>query len=356
MRALTYAAFGADPSTWSTVPDPTPPPGGAVVRVLASGLCRSDWHGWMGHDGDITTFPHVPGPRAGRGRRGRRRRRGCRVGGSRRSPRPFVMACGALRRLPGRSGPGLPEPAPARASPTPGSFAELVVVHAADDQPRRPARRARRRAWRPGWAAASPRPTARWSRGPRFAGASSVVVIGCGGVGLAAVAVARSRGALVCAVDVSAASLDRALFHGADEVVDASIGPDRVVAAVTAWSGGRCRGEHRRPGVAARRAAPASCRSAAAGGTCRWGCCRRPRAGPTCRWSGSSAGSSTCSAATAWRPPTTPRCSTTSRAGGSTSADLLAPGEPLGLEAAGAALEAMGSTPSRGIVLVDPTR
>jgi alcohol dehydrogenase len=35
---------------------------------------------------------------------------------------------------------------------------------------------------------------------------------------------------------------------------------------------------------------------------------------------------------------------------------MIAPGEPLGLEEAGSALVAMGSTPSRGIVLVDPTR
>ena len=37
-------------------------------------------------------------------------------------------------------------------------------------------------------------------------------------------------------------------------------------------------------------------------------------------------------------------------------ADLLAPGEPLGLEAAGEALVAMGAAPSTGIVLVDPAR
>src|SRR4051812_31224148 len=35
------------------MPDPAPAPHGAVVRVAASGLCRSDWHGWMGHDPDI---------------------------------------------------------------------------------------------------------------------------------------------------------------------------------------------------------------------------------------------------------------------------------------------------------------
>src|ERR1700743_103658 len=41
------------------VPAPVPPPGGVVVRVLATGLCRSDWHAWAGHD--EITLPHVPG-------------------------------------------------------------------------------------------------------------------------------------------------------------------------------------------------------------------------------------------------------------------------------------------------------
>jgi alcohol dehydrogenase len=60
MRAVVYEAFGRVP-TVEMVPDPTPPPLGAVVRVEASGLCRSDWHGWIGHDPDIRHFPHVPG-------------------------------------------------------------------------------------------------------------------------------------------------------------------------------------------------------------------------------------------------------------------------------------------------------
>jgi alcohol dehydrogenase len=41
------------------VPDPVPPNGGVVIRVLATGLCRSDWHAWAGHD--EITLPHVPG-------------------------------------------------------------------------------------------------------------------------------------------------------------------------------------------------------------------------------------------------------------------------------------------------------
>ena len=62
---------------------------------------------------------------------------------------------------------------------------------------------------------------------PGVGAGDSVLVIGCGGVGLAAVAIARSRGAYVCAVDVSAASLDRALFHGADEASTPRSGPTR---------------------------------------------------------------------------------------------------------------------------------
>ena len=201
VRALTYAAFGA-PLEVVEVPEPPPPPGGAVVRVLASGLCRSDWHGWLGHDPDIAVFPHVPGHElAGvvesvgegvdRGWVGRR------------VTSPFVMACGRCARLPGRAPARSARTSVSLASPTPGSFAELVVVHAAaptssrcrtGSMPGRP----------PGWAAVSPRPTGRWSRARGGRAGETVVVIGCGGVGLAAVAVARSRGARVCAVDVSA--------------------------------------------------------------------------------------------------------------------------------------------------------
>ncbi|CCF68619.1 alcohol dehydrogenase, zinc-containing [Xanthomonas citri pv. punicae str. LMG 859] len=32
------------------LPDPTPSDDGVVIKVAATGICRSDWHGWMGHD------------------------------------------------------------------------------------------------------------------------------------------------------------------------------------------------------------------------------------------------------------------------------------------------------------------
>ena len=60
MRAVVYEAFGRMPSV-ETVRDPEPAPHGAVVRVEASGLCRSDWHGWMGHDPDIRASRTSPG-------------------------------------------------------------------------------------------------------------------------------------------------------------------------------------------------------------------------------------------------------------------------------------------------------
>ena len=59
MRAVIYDEFAKLP-TIEDVSDPTPEKHGVVLRVKATGLCRSDWHGWMGHDPDIV-LPHVPG-------------------------------------------------------------------------------------------------------------------------------------------------------------------------------------------------------------------------------------------------------------------------------------------------------
>jgi D-arabinose 1-dehydrogenase-like Zn-dependent alcohol dehydrogenase len=59
MRAIVYEQFQG-PLSLQTVRDPTPTPDGVVIGVEASGLCRSDWHGWMGHDPGIQ-LPHVPG-------------------------------------------------------------------------------------------------------------------------------------------------------------------------------------------------------------------------------------------------------------------------------------------------------
>ena len=59
MKAVMFEKF-TEPPKLVNVPDPAPQPHGVVLKVEATGVCRSDWHGWMGHDPDIE-LPHVPG-------------------------------------------------------------------------------------------------------------------------------------------------------------------------------------------------------------------------------------------------------------------------------------------------------
>lgn len=127
MRAVLYTGYGQVPGL-TTVPDPEPPDGGVVVAVEATGVCRSDWHAWSGHD--PVTLPHVPGHElAGRvaqvGRGVRRWRVGDRV------TVPFVCGCGRCAYC--RAGDAQVCPEQTQPGFTHwGSFADLVVLHAAD--------------------------------------------------------------------------------------------------------------------------------------------------------------------------------------------------------------------------------
>ena len=58
MQAVQYAAYGAPPTVVDLAP-PACPDDGAVIEVRATGVCRSDWHAWQGHD--PVPLPHVPG-------------------------------------------------------------------------------------------------------------------------------------------------------------------------------------------------------------------------------------------------------------------------------------------------------
>src|SRR5256886_17685602 len=91
MRAVVYEEFGAEPEI-REVADPASPPGGAVVRVAATGLCRSDWHAWKGYSSGVA-LPHVPGHEFA----GTVAAVGAGVTGGREGDRvtaPFVCACG----------------------------------------------------------------------------------------------------------------------------------------------------------------------------------------------------------------------------------------------------------------------
>ena len=59
MKAAYFEKFQG-PVEIREVPDPKVSADSVIVKVNATGLCRSDWHGWMGHDPDII-LPHVPG-------------------------------------------------------------------------------------------------------------------------------------------------------------------------------------------------------------------------------------------------------------------------------------------------------
>jgi len=61
MRAAVLEEFGA-PLDVTEVPDPELSEDGAIIRVEACGICRSDWHGWKGEwTGFLAPLPMIGG-------------------------------------------------------------------------------------------------------------------------------------------------------------------------------------------------------------------------------------------------------------------------------------------------------
>ena len=56
--AIVYDVVGA-PALVRDVAEPDCPDDGAVITVRATGVCRSDWHAWRGHEAVL--LPHIPG-------------------------------------------------------------------------------------------------------------------------------------------------------------------------------------------------------------------------------------------------------------------------------------------------------
>jgi alcohol dehydrogenase len=211
VRAVMYERFGATPEL-RELPDPAPAPDGVVIAVEATGLCRSDWHGWQGHDPDIE-LPHVPGHElagviSAVGAEVTRWRAGDRV------TVPFVCACGRCAACAAgdqqvcenQTQPGFTHW---------GSFADLVAIDRADVN-------------LVGVPDDLSSATAA-ALGCRFATAFRAVVsvgrvaadewvavFGCGGAGLSAVMIAVACGARVVAVDISPDALALAASLGAE--------------------------------------------------------------------------------------------------------------------------------------------
>lgn len=235
MRAVMFDSFGG-PISIRDVPAPDVPRDGAVIRVRATGLCRSDWHGWIGHDADIA-LPHVPGHEFA----GTIEAVGAEVSTWRRGDRvtaAFIGACGTCP--PCRAGNHQVCDNQFQAGFNGwGSFAELVAVRRADvNVVRLPDDMSFATAASLGcrFSTAYRAVTAVG----RVAAGEWVAVFGCGGVGLSAIQIAVEAGARVVAIDVSRAALDAASALGAEVVVDATNAADPVAlgAAVAAATDG----------------------------------------------------------------------------------------------------------------------
>lgn len=222
-------AFG-EPLSVESVPDPEPPADGVVVEVRATGVCRSDWHGWMGHDPAIA-LPHVPGHElAGVVAALGPQVRGFAVGD--RVTVPFCCGCGTCE--PCRLGHTQICDADFQPGFTAwGSFAELVALPRADlNLVRLPDALAFVEA-----ASLGCRFMTAFAALAGVGAGDRVAVHGCGGVGLSAVMIARALGASVVAVDVDAETLELARSLGAADTVDA-LAVDPATAVVELTGGG----------------------------------------------------------------------------------------------------------------------
>lgn len=249
MRAVVYAAAGAVPEL-TEVPSPSCPDDGAVIEVAATGICRSDWHAWRGHD--PVPLPHIGGHEfagvvASVGPSVTRFAAGDRV------TAPFVNGCGRCEWC--RTGqaqvcPDQTQPGFTHA----GSFAERVAVRAADlNLVRLPDRIDFISAASLGcrFATAFRAVTEHGRVGP----GDRVAIFGCGGVGLSAVMIAVALGADVHAVDPSPAARAFAKDLGAtpaDAVEDVHVSIDALGSAATAEASVRAlrrRGRHVQVGL-----------------------------------------------------------------------------------------------------------
>jgi alcohol dehydrogenase len=217
MRAAILTAYREDLSI-ETVPDPVCEADGVVLKVLACGICRSDWHGWVGEHPKVK-----PGAIPGHEYCGEVVEAGplspWRTGD--RVIAPFILSCGTCPEC--RQGlsticasqrvPGFGEP---------GAYAQYISVPRAHNLARLPD------AVTPVLAAGlGCRVTTAWQaltgRAALQAG-EWLAVHGTGGIGLSVLILGRALGARVVVVDVVPEKLDHALSLGAEHAFDARDG------------------------------------------------------------------------------------------------------------------------------------
>jgi len=230
MKAAIFEQFH-EPISVREVSEPMLHDDAVLIAVKACGICRSDWHAWMGHDPDVP-LPHVPGHEfAGVIAQVGRAVTNWTVG--KRVTVPFCCGCGTcFECLQGNSHicdfhtqPGFTHW---------GSFAELVEIRHADVN-----------------VVSLPESIdfiAAASLGCRFITAFRGIVVqgrlargdwlavhGCGGVGLSAISIAKALGANVIAIDIREDRLKMARRLGADACIEG--GSEGVVRRIRAITG-----------------------------------------------------------------------------------------------------------------------
>ena len=217
MQAVVYPQLNALPELTS-FPDPTPPDDGIVLKVAVTGLCRSDWHTWKGHFGQIP-LPMVPGHEmAGSVVAVGKDVHGWETG--ERVTLPFALGCGLCTSCQA----GHTHLCEADLQPgynIHGSFAEYVAIPRANrNLVRLPSNVSHASA-----AALGCRFTTAFraviDQG-RLRPGEWLVVFGSGGLGLSAVMIAVSAGARVIAVDHQPEALQLAASLGAQHTLLAS--------------------------------------------------------------------------------------------------------------------------------------
>ncbi|AXT19167.1 alcohol dehydrogenase [Flavobacteriaceae bacterium AU392] len=217
MKAAVFEKFQG-PISIQNVEDPSPHLDGVVIKVSATGLCRSDWHGWMGHDSDID-LPHIPGHElAGIIEAVGKNVRNFKIGD--RVTVPFVCGCGTC----GQCISGNHQVCDTQSQPGFthwGSFAEYVALDYADTNlVKLPEEITDVTAATLGCRFITSY-RAIVAQG-KVSGGQYVAIHGCGGVGLSAIMIANALGAQVIAIDINKETLDFARSLGAVATINAS--------------------------------------------------------------------------------------------------------------------------------------
>lgn len=244
MEAAVYTEFGGKIAVKTVLRPTLQDDFSVIVNVMATGVCRSDWHGWKGHDDDIKNhgMPFIPGHEFSGvvvdvGNLVKKIRKGDHVA------IPFILSCGHCAEC------QFDRPTVCLQQAQPGftmngSFAEFIAISRADRNLRKIPdgvsfveaaalgcrfTTAYRAVVQQGLRLNSLQSLRNLSSQNRTHRSSRRImcIFGCGGLGLSCIMIARAfktEGNIssIIAIDVNTHALDKALELGADSIVNAN--------------------------------------------------------------------------------------------------------------------------------------